>query len=194
MAAARTVVGNGDELIDLVHALVAKEEFAPRDFVLAGSARLLREGIIEAISDIDIIARGATLDRAFELTHREGHGGITIGENTGDKIAQLHGGRINVSARWLTGAGSTDALIDRGEMLNGLRYFSLEDVIAYKLKLDRQKDRTDLGQLRQRLGRPLLAPTELVRTVHGLLLMLLVGGGRFLSRGFLLGGFGLVRG
>ena len=147
MAHARTGAYDRAELIGLVWKLVHDEVFDPADFVLAGSARLLREGIVEHVSDIDVVARGATLDRAFALSHDAGHGGLMVGENTGDKIAQLYHGKINVSARWLDREESIDALIEHAEVVDGLRYFRIADVIAYKRLLNRPKDRSDLAAL-----------------------------------------------
>nr|BFF26974.1 hypothetical protein GCM10025732_49390 [Glycomyces mayteni] len=124
MADIRDVVEDGAYLIGLVRSLVEYSGFDPNDFVLAGSARLLHDRVIDGISDIDIVARGASLDLAFDLTFQDHHGGIELGEQTGDKIARLFGGKVNVSARWLRGLGSADELIQRADVFDGLRYLS----------------------------------------------------------------------
>jgi hypothetical protein len=147
VAHARNAVYRHGELVALIWKLIRKNLFDPADFVLAGSARLLRDAVIEHASDLDVVARGATFANALTLAHLPEHDGLTIGENTGDKIAQLFGGRINVSARWLDREASIDDLIEGAEVLDGLRYFRIDDVIAYKTMLDRPKDRADLAAL-----------------------------------------------
>jgi len=135
------------DLIDLVRSLVSEEKFDPNEFVLAGSARLFRDGIINNISDVDIVARGRTLRRAFKMS-REQNGREPIrAENSGDKIASLYHGKVNVSARWLPGHGATAKLIANAEVIDGLRYFSLAKVIEYKRTLSRAKDRAHLAAI-----------------------------------------------
>ncbi|MFB9661687.1 Pycsar system effector family protein [Glycomyces mayteni] len=154
MADIRDVVEDGAYLIGLVRSLVEYSGFDPNDFVLAGSARLLHDRVIDGISDIDIVARGASLDLAFDLTFQDHHGGIELGEQTGDKIARLFGGKVNVSARWLRGLGSADELIQRADVFDGLRYLSLPDVVGYKRKLGREKDREDLAAIERHFSAP----------------------------------------
>lgn len=156
MALDRTAAHGKDELTGLVRRLIEDEGFIEADFVLAGSARLLCEGILDRVSDIDIVARGTTLERAFELTEVGGHGGRVFGENTGDEIAQLFGGRINVSGKWVHSRDRTDELIDCADTVGGFRCFRWRDIRSYKRDLDREKDREDLAALRRAFGTPQL--------------------------------------
>lgn len=156
MALERDAAYGKDELTGLLRRLIDEEGFVETDFVLAGSARLLFAGILDHISDIDIVARGMTLVRAFELTRRPGHGGVVRGENTGDEIAQLFGGRINVSEKWVHSRDRTDELIDCAETVGGFRCFRWRDIRSYKKGLDREKDREDLAVLRRTFGTPQL--------------------------------------
>jgi hypothetical protein len=140
---------DGAELYELVRRLIRDHGFATHDFVLAGSTRLWVEGIVYTLSDIDIVARGATWVTAFKLAQTIGHGGVDWGEYTGDPIAQLFGRRINVSERWLRWRDRTDALIDSADVIEGLPHLPLEEVVAYKRELRRPKDIEHLAQIRQ---------------------------------------------
>ena len=132
--------------LSLVRRLIRKEDFSPDDFVIAGSARLLVEGMVKHITDLDLVARGETLDRAFALARTKWHGRQGKGKVTGDRLARLYLGKINVSEKWLGGA-PTDELIDNAEVIDGLRFLSVRDVLAYKLDLSRRKDRRVLNAL-----------------------------------------------
>jgi hypothetical protein len=162
LAHERNAAYGRDELIGLVWSLIENEHFDRADFVLAGSARLLAEGLLERISDIDIVARNHTLERAFALTRTDAHGGVIRGENTGDDIAQLFDGRINVTGRWLHGHGVTDELIADAEHLDGLPYLRWNDIEAYKRHLNRPKDRSDLALMRRHRGERRLAVDAVV--------------------------------
>lgn len=135
-------------MLKLVGELVASDAFRPSDFLLAGSARLLLEGIVDHIHDIDIVARGASF--AYAFTRAEAEGGLVAGAVTGDKLAQLCDGTICVSERWV-GGEDTDALIDDADVIGGMRFLSIGDVAGYKRRLNRPKDRQVLEDLK-RLG------------------------------------------
>lgn len=151
-----------DELVGLVWKLIEDGHFDRADLVLAGSARLLAEGVLDRISDIDIVARKGTLERAFTLTHMDCHGGVMRGENTGDDIAQLFDGRVNITGRWLHDHGDTDELIATAEYVDGLPYLRWKDIEAYKRHLDRPKDRSDLALMQRRRSTSLLASAAVV--------------------------------
>lgn len=155
MALERTAAYGKDELIGLLRKLIDEEGFIEKDFVLAGSSRLLCADLLDRASDIDIVARGTTLQQAFRLTKLPQHGGVVRGENTGDRIAQLFGGRINVSSRWVHSRDRTDELIDCAEVVNGFRCFRWRDINWYKRDLDRAKDRSDLEKVPPVFGTPL---------------------------------------
>lgn len=131
------------ELIRLVWKLILEEQFEPADFVLAGSARLLITGHRKRLSDIDIIARGDTWQRTLDLV-RAGHGYFERTKVSGAMVARLCGGRIEVCDHWFMPGSKTDRLIDEADVHEGLRYFTLREVAAYKRVLDRPKDRADL--------------------------------------------------
>jgi hypothetical protein len=113
------------------------------DFVIFGSAPLLAHGLRQSIRDLDIVARGAAWRRASEL------GVPAVGMISGGPAVHLCGGRIQVSQKWISTCWDTDDLIDRAEIIQGLRFAPLADVLAYKCILMRPKDIVDIQALTQ---------------------------------------------
>jgi hypothetical protein len=116
------------------------------DFVIFGSAPLLAHGLRRSIRDLDVVARGAAWRRASEL------GVPAVGTISGDPVVHLCGDRIQVAQEWIAKAWNTDDLIDRAEIIQGLRFARLADVLAYKQMLMRPKDIPDIQALTQLLG------------------------------------------
>jgi hypothetical protein len=113
------------------------------DFVIFGSAPLLAHGLRQSIGDLDIVARGTAWRRASEF------GDPAVGMISGDPAVHLCGGRIQVSQKWISTDWDTDDLIDRAEIIQGLRFAPLADVLAYKRILMRPKDIADILALTQ---------------------------------------------
>lgn len=153
MAFWRSAEHDGEDLYALVWDLVFTHGFDTDDFVIAGSGRLWIDGMVHRLSDIDIVARGETWERAQKLAQSPGHDGMYEGENTGDWVAQLYGKRIDVSESWVRRQGDPDRLIDGAEVIAGLRHFPLSEIVAYKRELDRPKDRGDLARIARALKR-----------------------------------------
>lgn len=112
------------------------------DMVIFGSGPLLAQGLRREIGDLDIVARG----RTWELVGK--HGEPAIGEINGAPIFQFRDGRIQFSAGWVSQAWQADELINRADVIHGLRFARLEDVLAYKELLSRPKDQADIDILR----------------------------------------------
>jgi hypothetical protein len=111
------------------------------DFVIFGSAPLLAHGLRQSIRDLDIVARGAAWRRASQI------GVPAVGTIRGGPAFSLDGGRIQVFPDWLSEEWDTDVLIDQAEIIQGLRFARLADVLAYKKMLMRPKDIADLQAL-----------------------------------------------
>ena len=69
-------------------------------------------------------------------------------------MALFSGGRIQFSPEWISQDWDTDDLIDRAEIIQGLPFAQLTDVLAYKQKLNRPKDRPDINALLGLLRQP----------------------------------------
>jgi hypothetical protein len=159
VARGRVDTYNGFKLIELIRQHIP-HDFDPKDFLLAGSARLWAGGLQQQLSDVDILARPGsdTWRRAVELAFVHaplfGHEPLRASDYTGDKIARLYGGVVEVCDTWVLPGRRTGELIDAADAIDGLRYLTIEDVIAYKRYLDRPKDVFDLAAIERRLGRP----------------------------------------
>lgn len=113
----------------------------PDDYVIAGSCPLLAHGLRTQISDLDVIARGAAWDRAVALGKR-GHAPF------GDvKAVYLLDGAIEVLDGWFPDRWSTDELIDKAEIIDGVRFLTLERTLEWKEHLRREKDLADIAAL-----------------------------------------------
>ena len=111
------------------------------DFVLFGSAPLLAYGLREDICDLDVVARGHT------WRHVSARGIRGIGAISGDPVVHFWGGRIQFSRGWISPAWDPDKLIDGAEVIEGLRFARLTDVLAYKQVLGRPKDIIDIRKI-----------------------------------------------
>jgi hypothetical protein len=111
------------------------------DFVLFGSAPLLAHGLREHIRDLDVVTRGHT------WRHLSAHGIPGIGAISGDPVTHFWGGRIQFSQGWISPAWDPDELIDSAEVIEGLRFARLTDVLTYKQALRRPKDIIDIQQI-----------------------------------------------
>jgi hypothetical protein len=108
------------------------------DMVIFGSGSLLTHGLRQNIRDLDVVARGSTWRQAAR------HGQPAVGTISGAPLAQFCDGRIQFSQQWISADWDTDLLIDRSEILHGLRFAQLADVLAYKYELRRPKDIADI--------------------------------------------------
>lgn len=101
------------------------------DYAVFGSGPLAARGLIGELGDLDVVARGAAWAKAKELGPvREAPGG--------DPVVRLWDGAIEVFGGWL--GWDTDGLIGRAEVIGGLPFARLEDVLAFKLSHERPKD------------------------------------------------------
>ncbi len=135
-------------------------DFDPEDFLIAGSARLWAGGITHQLSDLDLLVRpkSDTWERAVEIAFEHSlvfdHTALRTSAYNGDKIALLYGGLIEVCESWLLPDSDTEKLLRTADEIDGLKYLTLPEVIAYKRYLDRPKDRADLAHAAQYLRKP----------------------------------------
>ena len=119
--------GSAEELFGRLKALGLPKG----DYAVFGSGPLAARGLIREIGDLDVVARGAAWGRAKEL-------GSARRAPGGDPVVRLGGGDIEVFGGWL--GWDVDALVDRAEVVGGLPFAQLEDVLAFKLSHGRPKD------------------------------------------------------
>jgi hypothetical protein len=149
---ARTTRFSGFKLIELLREHVP-HDFDPKDFLIAGSARLWAGGITHQLSDLDLLVRpgSGTWERAVEIAFEHSlvfdHTALRISAYNGDKIALLYGGLIEVCESWLLPGSDTELLLKTADEIDGLKYLPLSEVIAYKRMLMRDKDLVDLAAI-----------------------------------------------
>jgi hypothetical protein len=104
--------------------------------VLFGSGPLLVRGWIEDVGDLDVLARGAAWAEA------QRRGPIEHLEEWDVEVVAI--GNITIGTQWAIGDIDVDRLIDDAELIEGIPCARLDDVVAYKLISDREKDRLHL--------------------------------------------------
>jgi hypothetical protein len=141
----RSVALSDDRLIRRLVKLVAELDLDCRDFVIFGSGPLLAHRLRRHIQDLDVVARGAVWCRVSQ------YGFPAAGSINGAPMAVFWGGLIQFSPGWISEDWDTDDLIDRAEIIEGLPFAQLTDVLEYKQMLGRPKDRRDIQALVQLL-------------------------------------------
>lgn len=146
--AARPATLSQDELIRHLVKLVTELDLDRHDFVIFGSGPLLAHGLRQRIRDLDVVARGTVWHRVCQ------HGVPAVGDINGAPLALFCDGRIQFSRGWISEAWDADDLIDRAEIIQGLPFAQLTDVLAYKDALRRPKDLPDIEALLDLLHGP----------------------------------------
>lgn len=115
------------------------------DFVVAGSGPLLAHGLRDDIGDLDVVARGTAWKLVLGLDDPvlapSGHGQMVL----------LFDGAIEVFDRWLPDGKSPDELIADAEIIGGIPFCTLRDVLDWKVRSDRRKDRSDIELIKEHL-------------------------------------------
>jgi hypothetical protein len=134
----RPEVVAGDRLIRSLVRLATELGLDRRDFVIFGSAPLLAHGLRREVHDLDVVARGVAWERVMQ------HGELRIGTINGARMAVFCDGLIEFSRGWVSEDWDVDHLIDRAQVIAGLPFARLDDVLAYKRALNRPKDAADI--------------------------------------------------
>jgi hypothetical protein len=103
------------------------------DFAVFGSGPMWLRDIRES-SDLDLVARGEAWSKALE-----------IGELDTERGAiHFPGTEIEMFRTWAPGEWNVDKLIDEAEVVDDVRFVTLENVAKWKTLKGREKDVTDL--------------------------------------------------
>lgn len=127
----------------------------PDQFVIFGSSPLLVHGLRATVHDLDVVARGEVMAWVRQT------GTPDVGTYSGDPVWHLCRGRLQFSAGWITSLWSPDDLIDSAEIIGGLRFARLRDVLQYKMELRRPKDLVDIARIQAYLRKSLSVETGL---------------------------------
>ncbi|MET9495469.1 hypothetical protein [Streptomyces sp. NPDC006552] len=109
------------------------------DFVVAGSGPLLAHGLREDVGDLDLVARGTAWKIALGLSDP-----VPTASGCGRRIL-LFDGAVEVFDQWLPGTNGPDELIDGAEFIDGIPFCPLQEVLAWKKRSTRDKDRMDIA-------------------------------------------------
>src|SRR3989344_7635077 len=104
------------------------------DCAVFGTGCMFAHGLKDLRDDIDLIAR----DSAWEKAKTLGKSSIP-GSGVGEVVA-LDNGMVEVFNKWFPGDWNVDELIDTAEVIEGLRFVTLENVIKWKRLMARPKD------------------------------------------------------
>src|SRR6266498_530907 len=130
-----------NRLIRYLANLVVKLDLDTRDFVIFGSGPLFAHGLRQRISDLDVVARGTVWRRVSE------HGLPATGTINGAPLALFWDGKVQFSRGWISDDWDADTLIDSAEIIHGMPFARLGDVLAYKQTLRRPKDLQDIEDI-----------------------------------------------
>jgi hypothetical protein len=119
--------GHGREILDELRSL----RLPIGDYAVFGSGPLLVRGIIDAVSDLDVLCRSAAWDTAQRLADTE-----TV--EHGARVVSIGG--LSFGTTWGLGTFDVDELIDGAETIDGLPFVRLEHVVTYKRVAARPKD------------------------------------------------------
>jgi len=118
----------------------------PDDFAVFGSGPMMAHGLLSEAHDLDIAARGRAWDMARAL------GPVGKGTHGGNKV-ELAGGLIEIFDAWGPGGWDVDELIDTAEVIDGIRFVTLENVLKWKKMMNRPKDIEHIRLIEAYLGR-----------------------------------------
>jgi hypothetical protein len=101
------------------------------DYAVFGSGPLAVRDLIQEVRDLDVVARRTAWTKARGL-------GPVRRAPGGDPVVVLEGRAIEIFGGWL--GWNIDAIIDGAEIIDGLPFARVEDVLVFKLHYGRPKD------------------------------------------------------
>lgn len=102
------------------------------DFAVFGSGPMWAHGLAE-LHDFDVIARGA----AWEFAKANG---VPFTLPDGRTFYHFADGNIEIGNSWAPGEWDIASLIDAAEVIDGIRFVKLAEVLAWKRLMARPKD------------------------------------------------------
>src|SRR5579864_4636766 len=99
----------------------------PEDFAVFGSGPMFVHGLRAAIADLNVIARGKAWQQAHALGEEQvAHSGL------GKAILPKAADGIQIYNAWGPGTWTADDLIDTSEIIDGIRFVTLDKVAYWK--------------------------------------------------------------
>lgn len=121
------------------------------DFVIAGSAPLYIRDLRDEVSDLDVVAGERCWRQAQPLgSLQPAPYGDVLSVGVVERKARPVG-PIEVLNAWFPPLfGNVAQLIENAEVVDGLRFLTLQDTYRWKERLGREKDRDDLSRVRRK--------------------------------------------
>ena len=121
----------------LIHPLIAELVslgLRPDDYAVFGSGPLLAHGMPVHVNDLDIVARGAAWQKVARLR-------TPVPAPSGSGLmVELAAGDLQVFNAWTPPDWDVDTLIEQADVIEGIRFASLADVLARKRRSPRPQD------------------------------------------------------
>lgn len=118
-----------------------------QDYAVFGSGPLYAHGLIDDLSDIDVIARGKAWQKAKSL-------GEAVDTSFGkESLVRLFDGKIEISNCWGPGEKDIDEPIESADIIDGVRFVNLETTLKWKKIYARDKDQKHIKLLEEYLGK-----------------------------------------
>lgn len=121
-------------------------ELPPEDYAIFGSGPMSAHRLKDFGHDLDLIARGAAWDKATELAQPEIAG-------LGGNVIKINDGAIEIFDGWAPGEWDINELINNADEIEGIRFVKLEEVLRWKVLMDRSKDKMHIQILKAFLNR-----------------------------------------
>jgi hypothetical protein len=126
-----------------------------KDYVVFGSGPLWVRGIRPG-KDLDLLARGKAWDMLKNM------GSVEEGDGC-SHIIRFDGANIEVFDQWCTPGCNVDEIIDHANVIEGIPFARLGDVLCWKNDMKRKKDKTDVELVEKYLKEH---PEESVTNTH----------------------------
>ena len=119
----------------LLHPLIQKLktlDLPTKDYAVFGSGPMMAHGLTES-NDLDIIARGEAWKKA------KATGAITKTKSGNDKV-EFFDGAVEIFDSWINGEWDINTLINEAEIIDGIPFVRLEEVLHWKKNRSAPKD------------------------------------------------------
>ena len=115
------------------------------DYAVFGSGPMFAHGIKDLGHDPDIIARGNAWRQACSTSSPQTaiFGGLVV---------NLFNGEIEIFDSWAPGDWDVNDLIDTAEIIEGIRFVTLENVVKWKRLMGREKDQIHIKMIEDYLN------------------------------------------
>ena len=116
------------------------------DYAVFGSGPMFAHGIKDLGHDLDVIARGKAWRQACTLASPIN---AIMGKGL---VVNLFNGEIEIYDSWAPGDWDVNDLIDTAEIIEGIRFVTLENVMKWKRLMGREKDRIHIKMIEDHLN------------------------------------------